>query len=133
MAVHEIKTPRGRVFHSKDGTAILEFNTNFKNKWLKKFGSAQSFVDIEVLRLSAPYIPKETGMLIKSGSLGTNIGSGTVRYIAPYARRQYYLKNRKPQLKNDHLRGSLWFKRMKEAHGEKILRGARHIMRTEGR
>ena len=34
--------------------------------------------------------PRRTGMLIKSGTLGTVIGSGEIEYLAPYARQQYH-------------------------------------------
>lgn len=51
---------------------------------------AQKFVDSEVLRKSDPYVPLKTGMLRDSGVLGTKIGSGRIRYLAPYARKQYY-------------------------------------------
>jgi len=131
MAGPEIRTPRGRIYIDKNGNkAILEWDTNFQPRWQKRFTKAQKFVDSEVLRLSEPYTPLLTGMLIKSGTLGTEVGSGTVRWIAPYARYQYYLK-RKTASQTGPLRGSKWFHRMKEAHGEKILRGARHIMRSE--
>lgn len=56
----------------------------------KKFSKAQKFLDNEVLKDSAPYVPMRTGMLMKSGVLGTVIGSGKVEYNAPYASRMYY-------------------------------------------
>ena len=46
-------------------------------------------------------------MMIKSATLGTVIGSGSIEYLAPYARRQYY----------EH-------KTMKKGHGDKIRKGA---------
>lgn len=85
------------------------------------FSRAQKFVDSEVLRLSAPYIPLRTGMLIKSGTLGTQIGSGLVRYIAIYSRKQYH------ENKGTGKRGRLWFERMKVDHKQGILRGAAKI------
>ena len=87
-----IETPRGKIFVYKDGKArlkmSLEWKTEFRSKWQNRYSSAQTYVDSEVLRLSDPYIPKVTGTLIKSGILGTDIGSGTVKWIAPYAHRQ---------------------------------------------
>lgn len=127
-----IETPRGVVYHDKNMKAVLEWNTNFKPKWQKRFSEAQKFVDSEVLRLCEPYTPLLTGMLIKSGTLGTEIGSGTVQWIAPYARYQYYLK-RKTKSETGSLRGSMWFERMKQVHKSKILRGARRIARGENR
>ena len=127
-----IETPRGVVYHDENMKAVLEWNTNFQPKWQKRYSEAQKFVDSEVLRLCEPYTPLLTGMLIKSGTLGTDIGSGTVQWIAPYARYQYYLK-RKTKSETGPLRGSLWFERMKATHKRKILSGARRIMRGESR
>ena len=87
---------------------------------------AQKFVDSEVLRLSAPYVPLRTSMLLKSGQLGTDIGSGEVQYIAPYAHKQYY-SPRKPGSATGALRGPLWFERMKADHGKEIIAGAKKI------
>jgi hypothetical protein len=126
MAPIIIETPRGRVFHNENMEAVLEWNTNFKPKWQKRYSNAQKFVDSEVLRLCEPYVPLLTGMLIKSGILGTEIGSGLVRWIAPYARYQYYL-DRKTKSQTGPLRGSLWFHRMKAAHGRKIVKTAKKI------
>lgn len=120
-----IKTPRGKVFLNKDGTkAKLEWNTNFQPKHQKRFDTAQEFVDSEVLRLCEPYVPLLTSMLIKSGILGTEIGSGLVSWIAPYAKAQYY-SSRKPGSETGPLRGPQWFERMKEVDGQNIEAGAR--------
>jgi hypothetical protein len=90
----------------------------------------------------------KTSMLIKSGTLGTTIGSGLVQWIAPYAKFQYYGKvmvgvesrsawakkgERKEVTERDltyhggGLRGSFWFQRMKEVHGRQIIEGAKKI------
>lgn len=126
MSGPEIKTPRGRVFIGSHGKAVLEFNTNFQPKWQRRFSEAQKFVDSEVLRVCEPYTPLLTGMLVKSGDLGTEIGSGTVRWIAPYSRYQYYLKRKNPSTTGP-LRGPAWFQRAKEVHGRRIIEGARRI------
>lgn len=83
----------------------------------------QKLIDSEVLRLSAPLIPMRTGTLIRSGQLGTVIGSGEVRYTAPYSRKQYHTKQSRGY---DPRRGGLWFDRMKaanKAHFKKIING----------
>ena len=85
----------------------------------------QIFVDSEVLRLCSPLVPFQTGMLDKSGKLGTEIGSGEVRYIAPYAAAQYY--NTAESRPYDSQRGAKWFERMKVGHKKEILIGARKI------
>lgn len=83
-------------------------------------------MDSEVLRLSAPYVPLRTSMLLKSGQLGTDIGSGEVCYIAPYAHKQYD-SPRKPGSSTGPLRGPQWFERMKTDHGKEIITGAKKI------
>jgi hypothetical protein len=65
-------------------------------------------------------------MLIKSGILGTDVGSGVVQWIAPYAKAQYY-SHRLPGSMTGPLRGPQWFQRMKEIDGQKIISGARKI------
>jgi len=125
-----IKTPRGRVFITKNGKAALEWNTNFRPKWQRRYSAAQKFVDSEVLRRSEKYTPLLTSMLIKSGDLGTVIGSGLVQWITPYARRQYY-SPRAPGSQTGPLRGPFWFARMKAVSGRSIIAGAKKIAGRE--
>lgn len=82
----------------------------------------QRFVDSEVLRRCSPRVPKRTGVLERSGTLGTVIGSGEVNYNAPYARFQYY--STAESRSYDPVRGGRWFERMKVAEKEQILEGA---------
>lgn len=119
-----IETPRGLIKQSKNGKAQLVWNTTFKSKWQGRYTLAQKYVDSEVLRHSEPYIPLDTSMLVKSGILGTDIGSGTVKWIAPYAKAQYY-SPRPAGSQTGALRGPFWFERMKKAFGDKIIRGAK--------
>ena len=121
-----INTPRGQVVHTKNGKARLTWNTNFQPKWQKQYSAAQKFVDSEVLRTCEPMIPLLTGMLIKSGILGTDVGSGTVQWIAPYSKRQYY-SSRKPGSQTGPLRGPKWFERAKQVHKGEWIAGARKI------
>ena len=58
-----------------------------------RYKEAQKFLDSEVLRDSAPYVPMQSGYLMNSGNTGTVIGSGEVKYTAIYAKRQYYGTN----------------------------------------
>jgi hypothetical protein len=126
MAAPVINTPRGMILVYPDGKARLIWSSTFKPKWQGRYTDAQKFVDSEVLRLSEPFTPFLSGMLVKSGSLGTEIGSGLVCWIAPYARRQYYAK-RKPGSLTGPLRGPYWFQRMKGVYGQSIVSGARKI------
>ncbi len=117
----DIQTPRGTVFTTggKNGkvTAKLEWNPGFGPQESRRFEKRQRFVDQECIRRMAPETPRRTGMLIKSATLGTVIGSGEINQIAPYARRQYY----------EHKEKSYWFERMKNRHKDSILKGAREI------
>lgn len=121
-----IETPRGRAFVNAAGKAELVFNPSFKPKWQGRYTRAQKFVDSEVLRLSEPFTPLVTGLLIKSGSLGTEVGSGLVQWIAPYAKSVYYSAGPigRP---SGALRGAYWFERMKQVHRSAILSGARKL------
>lgn len=121
-----IQTPRGTIIVSKGRKAQLVWNANFQPKWQGRYSRAQQFVDSEILRLSEPFTPLRTGMLVKSGTLGTEIGSGTVSWIAPYSRAQYY-SPRKPGSETGPNRGPFWFERMKQIHKTRILEGARRL------
>lgn len=122
-----IKTPRGQVTSvtGKDGSvrAKMEWNKDFGDQQTEKFSAAQKFLDSEVLRTTAPYVPLVTGMLQMSGQLGTEIGSGEVNYIAPYASAQYYsTANTRPY---DAQRGGQWFERSKADHKDEWIAGAK--------
>lgn len=113
-----ITTPRGSITTVRTAagtmTAKLEWNPSFARTKLENFSRAQEFVDSECLRYMNPLTPRRTGMMIKSATLGTVIGSGSIEYLAPYARRQYY----------EHKTKRLWFETMKKGHGDKIRKGA---------
>ena len=85
---------------------------------------AQKVIDSEVLRYDKDYIPMDTGTLIKSGTLGTLIGSGLTEYIAPYARKQYYGTDLDHSNQRNPQGGPYWFERMKAAHKDDIQRAA---------
>ena len=96
---------------------------------LQSGGRVQKYIDSTVLRKSDPYVPFLSGMLKTSGISGTVIGSGTVVYNSPYARRQYYANggNGKQGTSRGGLRGRYWFERMKADHLDEILQGAAKI------
>lgn len=118
----KIETPRGTIQTYTVGSgpmagrtiARLTWAPGFKQDKEKGFSKAQEFVDSECIRLMNPETPRRTGVLIKSATLGTVIGSGEINQIAPYARRQYY----------EHMEKSHWFERMKNRHKDSILKGA---------
>lgn len=148
----KIETPRGNITIAPNGRAQLEWNPDFVPDYAGRFSRAQKYIDSEVLRLSVPYLPFQSGMLEKSGILGTIIGSGEVTYDSPYARflhegkvmvgiqsRSAWAKpgERKVTTNKDLTyhgapqRGPRWFERMKADHGRDILNGAAEITRRE--
>lgn len=120
-----ITNPRGTIISSKNGQATLSWNPNFASQRNEQFKKKQMFVDSEVLRRCSLRVPFRTGMLEKSGILGTVVGSGEVNYIAPYAAHQYY--DTAEVRSYDAHRGAKWFERMKTAEKEDIFRGAEKI------
>lgn len=121
-----IDSPRGSIIVTEGGKAELAWNQDFRPTWQGRYSRAQRFVDSEILRLSEPFTPLQTGMLIKSGTLGTDVGSGKVQWIAPYAKAQYY-SPRKPGSETGPLRGPQWFERMKQLYGRTIVAGAKKM------
>lgn len=117
----KISTPRGSVYTSvnKNGsvTAKLEWAPGFAKRKQAAFLNAQEFVDSECLRYMNPLTPRLTGLMIKSATLGTVIGSGSIEYLVPYARRQYY----------EHKEKAHWFETMKASKKDVILKGANRI------
>lgn len=120
----KIETPRGTVkhVHHRNGTvtAEIKWNPDLERTMVRDFSSAQEFVDHECIRRMNPETPRRTGMLVKSATLGTVIGSGEINQIAPYARRQYY----------EHKEKSYWFERMKNRHKDSILKGAAKFVKS---
>lgn len=66
------------------------FQWNNRNRIPQNIERAQKYLDSQVLRDTDKYVPMRTGILAKSGILGTRVGSGKVEYIAPYAKKMYY-------------------------------------------
>ncbi|MGN0631655.1 MAG: hypothetical protein ACI4JN_10040 [Ruminococcus sp.] len=82
----------------------------------------QRYIDSEILRKAEPYVPMDKKFLKRSGTEGTKIGSGIIRYIAPYARKRYYIA------KNNGRRGPYWMKRAMANHKQEIVRGAQKLL-----
>jgi hypothetical protein len=131
------------------GKLMIKANNKLLNeRQLQNKGMVQKFIDQECIRMMDPYTPRMNGVLTKSATLGTKIGSGVINYNAPYARYMYYgklmvssitgssyaLKGEKKILTTKELkyngepkRGAFWFERMKSDHKEKILAGAQKM------
>lgn len=104
----------------------IEFNSIdrlLRDRGLEERGRVQQYVDSEFIRLASPYVPLRTGMLMKSATTGSVIGSGLVVYNVPYASAQYY-GPRKTGSATGPLRGPYWAQRMISDHGDEIVRGA---------
>ncbi len=120
MAFKPITTPSATTIQGKGGKVSLVWNAGAAGSINSDLEKRQRIIDSEVLKLCAPMVPKRTGALERSGTLGTVIGSGEVKYIAPYARYQYYKTSSSRGY--DQRRGGMWFERMKTAHKDHILR-----------
>lgn len=98
------------------------------NRFHPRYHQAQRFLDSEVLRTSAPYVPMRSGELMRSGDKGTKIGSGEVEYNAPYAKRMYYglsfnfSKDKHPQA------CAQWFEKAKVANIDAWKNGVQKII-----
>lgn len=120
MAFKPIRSPRGAIIQGSNGRVQLIWNNGCAPRVNEVLSRKQEIIDSKVLRLCAPMVPKRTGALERSGTLGTVIGSGEVQYIAPYARAQYY--NTSQTRSYDARRGGMWFERMKVANRAAIER-----------
>lgn len=118
MGLPNIQTPRGMIIFNKAGTkAMLRWNKEFTPKWRSKYRRAQFAHDKKVWEECEPFTPKKTGALILSGKLGSIFGTGQIKWIAPYAARQYFMAREiEPGL-----RGPFWFQRMKVVKGRTII------------
>lgn len=117
----------------------VDFNkAKVHSRLLRANKMAQIWLDNEVLKDSAPYIPRLTGALEQSGPAGTKIGSGEVIYNSVYARYQYYGKvmvGKAPKtVTNKDLQyskqahpaaGRMWFETSKAANTRKWIRGVK--------
>lgn len=138
--VHEYHTPKGHFYEMETSGGKVSYgirwNPGFGTKIARTWNTVQEYVDAQVLRLSEPYIPKDTGILKNSGILNTQIGSGEVKYRTPYARRWYYMPAKFAQGSGSGInatgRGNYWFHRMVREHRQHILEGAKRKMREMG-
>ena len=88
----------------------------------EKIYKAQYYVDSEILRYSAAYVPQDTGLLRDSGKFNTRVGTGVIKYATPYAKRQYFAGKSSGQ------RGRKWVKRMWLSQGKQIVKSANKIL-----
>lgn len=111
---------------SKSMVTVTVNNAKITSRLSTGNAQAQKWLDNEVLKDSAPYVPRRTGDLEKSGISGTAIGSGTIVYNMPYARRQYY--GDYSHSKQAHPKATrLWFEVAKAANKAKWLLGVKKL------
>ena len=72
-------------------------------------------------------MPFDQLILIESGILNTQIGSGELRYRTPYARRLYYHPEYNFSTEKNPEAGAYAFERMKQQYKDQILKGAKKI------
>ena len=104
-----------------------EIDKILKNHNIEKGGKAQQYIDSEVLRLSDPRTPKDTGELISSGVKGTKIGSGKVVYNAKHARKMW---EGNYKFQGAPTRGNYWaIKAMQDGGTVSIIKGLKEILK----
>lgn len=96
-----------------------------KKRGLVPGGRVQTYIDSEVIRYCDTLVPVDTHTLRKTAKTYSEIGYGTIKYVTPYAKKQYYTNSGERQTEPE--RGKLWFERMKERYKEQILQGAIRI------
>lgn len=149
-----IRQPENTEIKARKAALNLVWRQTFSEDVNNRFSSAQKYVDSECIRLMIPYTPMLNGIMMKAPVLGTKIGSGSIVYLSPYARYQYYGKlmvssvtgsayarnGESKRLTEKDLTYStakhpkaqkMWFEVMKTAHKERILRGAAAITRRK--
>ena len=93
-----------------------------KKRGLIPGGRVQTYIDTEVIRYCDRLVPVDAHTLRKSAKIHSEIGYGKIKYVTPYAKKQYYTNSGEKQAEPE--RGKLWFERMKERYKEQILQGA---------
>jgi len=99
-----------------DVSIDFDVNQAVKNRQ-PAFSRAQAALDIQVIKDSNYFVPKDEGALESSALLSTDIGSGVVVWGADHARDQYYKYPNKSKDKNPNA-SIAWFEEAKRAFGE---------------
>lgn len=103
------------------------FQWNNRNRIPQNVEQAQKYLDSQVLKDTDKYVPMRTGILVKSGILGTRIGSGEIEYIAPYAKKLYYGVTIKLSKSRHPLACAKWFEASKAVNKRSWLAEVRKI------
>lgn len=110
---------------------MIDFNASFqwndRNRIPQNIVRAQKYLDGQVLKDTDKYVPMRTGILAKSGILGTRIGSGEIEYTAPYAKKLYYGVNIRFSKSRHPLACAKWFEASKAVNKRSWLMEVRRI------
>jgi hypothetical protein len=87
---------------------------------------AQQWLDNEILKGTAPFVPRISGELERSGIEGTKIGSGQLVYNKVYAKKQYY-GNFKHTTQPHSKATREWFEVSKAVNRAKWVRGVKKL------
>ncbi len=111
------------------GFTIKPTEQLLRERGLQKGGKVQKFIDSECIRHMDKYTPFQTGFLKRSVILGSVIGSGILRHIAPYSRSVYYNNAGRgiEGTARGGKRGRKWFEVMKTFHLSEIIEGAKKL------
>ena len=126
-----IKMPHSRTVSFDGGSVSFDLAAELEGLINSRLNSAQYYLDSEVLRRSAPYVPYLTGRLLESGYSSTVIGSGLVTYNTPYAKKQYYSGRTPGSSTFGPLRGKDWFYRMKLVNSASLTSGVAAVIGGE--
>ena len=103
----------------------LKMNTQYTEaRFEPRFHRGQVYLDNEVLKDCTPYVPMNTGQLMRSGINATVIGSGRVVWNTPYASDCYYTHMNFQKTKHP-LACSQWFEVTKGVNKSKWIAGTK--------
>lgn len=119
--VLKVEFPQGKIYVSQsgNGTAYIEYNKEYVNKFNNNLNKEQVFLDNKVIMYLQEYVSYKTGTQEKSIRLTSDPGSGKVHINVPYAEYQAYSKRIKKRVGK---RGTRPFERMKADKKDTILK-----------
>lgn len=129
-----VHTPRGNTYQSKTKSGEvrieMDWRDGFGPDWTNGLNKAQAMFDQEVLGVTEPYVPMDTGLLRRSAVMASEIGSGEIVYATPYAAAQYY--NTADTRDYDPKAGGHWGDRMKADNLTHLQNFARRMVKKYG-
>ena len=119
--VLKVEFLQGRIYVTDggNGTAYIEYNKSYVNKFNNDLNKTQVFLDNKVIMFLQEYVSYKHGVQAKSIRLTSDAGSGLVNINVPYAEYQAYSKRIKKRVGK---RGTYPFERMKADKKDTILK-----------